>query len=143
VVEVVAGALAELGTEHAFVVHGAGKLDEISLAGPSVVAEVRAGTIRRFSVTPEVFGKKSAPLAAIRGGTPDENAATIENLLTRVAEDEESQARRDIVVVNASAALVAAGIARNFREGAELAEEAILDGASANKMDALRRFGAT
>jgi len=143
VVEVVAGALAELGTEHAFVVHGAGKLDEISLAGPSVVAEVRAGTIRRFSVTPEDFGKKPAPLAAIRGGTPDENAATIENLLTRVAEDEESQARRDIVVVNASAALVAAGIARNFREGAELAEEALLDGAAAKKMDALRRFGAT
>src|SRR5215471_15084109 len=143
VVDVVAATLAELGVEHAFVVHGAGKLDEISLAGPSVVAEVCAGSIRRFSVTPEDFGKKPAPLAAIRGGTPDENAATIKNLLTRVGENEESQARRDIVVVNASAALVAAGIARNFRGGAELAEEALLDGAAAKKMDALRRFGAT
>jgi anthranilate phosphoribosyltransferase len=142
-VDVVAGALAELGTEHAFVVHGAGKLDEISLAGPSVVAEVRFGTIRKFSVMPEDFGKKPTPLAAIRGGTTAENAATIRNLLTKAAEDEESKARRDIVVINASAALVVAGIARNFREGAELAEKSILDGAAANKMDALRHFGAT
>src|SRR5262249_46328119 len=73
VVDVVAGALAKLGTEHALVVHGAGELDEISLSGPSMVAEVRTGRVRRFSVTPEDFGKKTAPLAAIRGGSLAEN----------------------------------------------------------------------
>src|SRR5262249_49030200 len=81
VVDVMAGALAELGTEHAFVVHGAGKLDEISLAGPTIVAEVHAGAVRRFSVSPQDFGKKPAPLAAIRGGGVAENASLIRQLL--------------------------------------------------------------
>ena len=142
VVDVVAGALAELDTEHAFVVHGAGKLDEISLAGPTVVAEVRAGSVRKFSVTPEEFGKRAAPLAAIRGGGLARNVALIQSLLTGTAEDDEGIARRDIVVINASAALVAAGITDNVREGAELAEKALQDGAAAAKLDALRRFGA-
>jgi anthranilate phosphoribosyltransferase len=142
VVDVVAGALAELGTEHAFVVHGAGKLDEISLAGPTVVAEVRAGTVRKFSVTPEDFGKEHAPLAAIRGGSLAENAALIQSLLAGTMESEEDKARRDIVVINASAALVAAGVARTFREGAELAEKALVEGAATGKLEALRRYGA-
>src|SRR5215472_10072847 len=64
--DLVAATLAELGTEHAFVVHGAGGLDEISLAGETTVAEVRAGTVRRFTVTPEEFGVARAPLEAIR-----------------------------------------------------------------------------
>lgn len=142
VVDVVAGALAELGTEHAFVVHGAGKLDEISLAGPTVVAEVRAGTVRKFSLTPEDFGKEHAPLAAIRGGSPAENAALIQSLLAGTMESEEDKARRDIVVINASAALVAAGVARTFREGAELGEKALVEGAATGKLEALRRYGA-
>jgi anthranilate phosphoribosyltransferase len=142
VVDVVAGALAELGTEHAFVVHGAGKLDEISLAGPTIVAEVRAGAVRKFSVTPEDFGKKPAPLAAIRGGDLAENAALIRNLLAGVPATGDDGARHDIVVINASAALVAAGVAQSFREGAELAEKAIFEGAAASKLEALRRFGA-
>ena len=140
VVDVVAGALAELGTEHAFVVHGAGKLDEISLAGPTAVAEVRTGVVRRFSVRPEDFGKQPAPLAAIRGGGLAENATLMQNLLAGDAEDEEGRARRDIVVINASAALVAAGVTDNFREGAEFAETALRDGAAVSKLDALRRY---
>lgn len=142
VVDVVAGALAELGTEHAFVVHGAGKLDEISLSGPTTVAEVRSGTIRRFSVAPEDFGKKPAPLSAIRGGGLAENVKVIQNLLAGSAKSEEDQACRDIVVINASAALVAAGGAGTLREGAELAEKAlIVDGSAASKLAALRRYG--
>src|SRR5579863_8497164 len=74
VVDVVAETLAELGTEHAFVVHGAGKLDEISLAGPTIVAEVREGNVRKYHLMPEDFGKKLAPLAAIRGGNAADNA---------------------------------------------------------------------
>ena len=141
VVYVVAGALAELGTEHAFVVHGAGKLDEISLAGPTIIAEVRAGSIRKFDVTPEDFGKKPAPLAALQGGGLAENAALIRGLLDGVYKTERDRARRDIVVINASAALVAAGVAGSFREGAELAEKTLREGSAALKLEALQRYG--
>jgi anthranilate phosphoribosyltransferase len=142
-VDVVAGALAELGTEQAFVVHGAGKLDEISLAGPTIVAEVRTGSVRKFQVMPEDFGKEPAPLAAIQGGSVAENAVLIRELLGGVANGEEleAQARQDVVIVNASAALVAAGVAGNFREGAELAERALRDGTAAHKLHALRQYG--
>jgi len=141
VVDVVAGALAELGTEHAFVVHGAGKLDEISLAGTTIVTEVRAGSVRKFHVVPEDFGKKTAPMAAIQGGGLAQNAALIRDLLGGVRNSVEDVARHDIVVVNASAALVVAGVAGNFREGAELAEKSLRDGSAASKLDALRRYG--
>jgi anthranilate phosphoribosyltransferase len=141
VVDVVAETLAELGTKHAFVVHGAGKLDEISLAGPTEVAEVRDGKVRKFEVTPETFGKKPAPLEAIRGGSPADNATLIRSILAGVVESEVDQARKDIVVMNASAALVAAGVAKDFREGAESAERAILTEAAAEKLEALRKFG--
>src|SRR5438876_12108717 len=81
VIDVVAATLAELGVERAFVVHGAGGLDEISLSGETIVAEVRGGEIRRFTVTPEDFGVARAPLESIRGGTAKENAAMISSIL--------------------------------------------------------------
>jgi len=129
VMDLVASALAELGVERAFVVHGAGGLDEISLAGETMVAEVRGGTVRRFKVTPEEFGVARAPLEAIRGGTPAENAA----LIRRILEGEAGPAR-DIVVINAAAALVAAGVAENFREGAGLASFVLASGAAGQKL---------
>lgn len=141
VVDVVAGALVKLDTEHAFVVHGAGKLDEISLAGPTIVAEVRAGAVRKFHVLPEDFDKKPAPLAAIQGGSLAENVALVRELLRGVAKTEEHQARHDVVVINASAALVLAGVAGDFREGAELAEKTLRDGSAELKLDTLRRYG--
>ena len=101
VVDVVAGALAKLGTEHALVVHGAGKLDEVSLSGPSLVVEVRAGELRKFRVTPEDFGKKPQRSEALRGGGVAENAALMRTLLEGAAESAEEKARRDIVVINA------------------------------------------
>src|SRR5881392_2347995 len=113
VIDVVAATLAELGVERAFVVHGAGGLDEISLSGETIVAEVHGGAVRRFTLTPEEFGMARAPLESIRGGTAAENAA----LIRRVLEGEAGPAR-DIVVVNAAAALVAAAGAANFREAA-------------------------
>src|SRR5215831_11424639 len=73
VIDLVSATLAELGTERAFVVHGAGGLDEISLAGPTQVAELNDGRIRHYEVTPEEFGMERAPLAGIRGGTAPEN----------------------------------------------------------------------
>jgi len=135
VMDLVASALAELGVERAFVVHGAGGLDEISLAGETMVAEVRGGTVRRFKVTPEEFGVARAPLEAIRGGTPAENAA----LIRRILEGEAGPAR-DIVVINAAAALVAAGVADNFREAAGLASFVISSGAAREKLASLAEF---
>src|SRR5437870_13360095 len=104
--DLVAATLAELGTEHAFVVHGAGGLDEISLAGETIVAEVRDGTVRKFSVTPEEFGVKRAPIEAIRGGTAKENAAMISSILVG-----EAGAPRELVVITAAADL---GATRSF-----------------------------
>jgi len=135
VVDLVAGALAELGTEHAFVIHGAGGLDEISLVGETVVAEVCGGVVRKSSVTPEEFSVKRAPMDAIRGGTAAENAAIIRQIFAG-----ETGPRRDIVVINAAAALVAAGVAANFREGAEIADEAVSSGAAAEKLTNLKGF---
>jgi anthranilate phosphoribosyltransferase len=135
VIDVVAATLAELNVERAFVVHGAGGLDEISLAGETMVAEVRGGAVRRFTVTPEEFGVERAPLESIRGGTAAENAALIE----RILEDEAGPAR-DIVVINAAAALVAAGVADSFREAAGLASFVISSGAASEKLAKLAAF---
>ena len=135
VIDLVATTLAELGTERAFVVHGGGGLDEISLAGPTIVAEVRNGTVRRFSVTPEEFGVEPAPLDAVRGGTAAENAVLIRRIL-----EGEAGPSRDIVVINAAAALVAAGVSESFREAADMARSAIDSGAACRTLDSLKAF---
>ena len=135
VMELVAATLAELGTEHAFVVHGAGGLDEISLAGPTMVAEVRDGEMRKFSVTPEEFGVGPAPLDAVRGGTAAENAELIKRIL-----EGEGGPPRDIVVINAAAALVAAGVSENFRDAADVARSAIDSGKAYQTLADLKAF---
>jgi anthranilate phosphoribosyltransferase len=134
-VEKIALALAELGVERAFVVHGAGGLDEISLAGETNVGEVRHDIVRLYEVTPEDFGLKRAPISAISGGDAAYNAGLIRAILAG-----EPGPRRDIVVANAAAALVAAGRAADFLEGAHLAAESIDSGAARKKLDALIAF---
>ena len=135
VIDLVAATLAELGVERAFVVHGAGGLDEISIAGETLVAEVRDGRVRRLKFTPEEFGVPRAPLEALHGGTAAENAVLILGVL-----EGEAGPMRDIVAVNAAAALVAAGAAENFRDGAELASRVILSGAAREKLASLVEF---
>jgi anthranilate phosphoribosyltransferase len=135
VIDTVAATLAELGTDHAFVVHGAGGLDEISLSGETQIAEVRNGSVRRFIVAPEDFGVSRAPLEAIRGGTPQENAKLIHSLLAG-----EPGPRLDVVVANAAAALVVTGIAEDFRSAAELARQAVTSGEARQKLDQLKDF---
>jgi anthranilate phosphoribosyltransferase len=135
VIDTVAATLVELGTHHAFVVHGAGGLDEISLSGETQIAEVRDGSVRRFIVAPEDFGVSRAPLEAIRGGTPQENAKLIHSLLAG-----EPGPRFDIVIANAAAALVVTGVAEDFRTAAELARQAIASGKSLEKLDQLKDF---
>jgi len=135
VIDVMSATLVELGIMRAFVVHGAGGLDEISLAGETLVAEVFDGKIKRYTVAPEDFGVARAPLEAIRGGSPVENAAIIQQTFAG-----ECGPRRDIIVINAAAALVAAGVAGNFREGAELAARTLSSGAAHEKLSALKKF---
>jgi anthranilate phosphoribosyltransferase len=134
-IDLVAATLAELGVERAFVVHGAGRLDEISLAGETLVAEVKRGEVRRYVIAPEDFGVSRAPLDAIQGGTPDESAAILQRIFAG-----DAGARRDIVVVNASAALVACGLADSFADGAQLAGAALSSGSAGEKLGALVAF---
>jgi anthranilate phosphoribosyltransferase len=146
-VEPMARALAELGTRHAFVVHGDDELDEISLSGETLVAEVGAPNqsaaargnkkleIRTLRLAPENFGVERAPLSALAGGGAAENAAII-----RAIFDGELGPRRDIVVMNAAAAIFVAGRGANLREGAELAAASIDSGAAGEKLEALVEF---
>jgi anthranilate phosphoribosyltransferase len=134
-IDLVAATLAELGVDHAFVVHGTGGLDEISLAGETLVAEVKDGGVRRFTVTPEDFGVSRAPIEAVRGGTASENAATMHAIFAGGGGP-----RRDIVIANAAAALVAAGVAPSFGDGARLAGTALASGAAREKLAALVTF---
>lgn len=134
-IDLMAATLAELGAEHAFVVHGAGGLDEISLAGETQVAEVTKGSVRRYRVTPDDFAVAQAPLEAVRGGSAQENAATIREIFNGA-----NGPRRDIVIVNAAAALVAAEIAANLAEGTKLASEAVSTGKARRKLEALVDF---
>jgi anthranilate phosphoribosyltransferase len=135
VIDLVAATLVELEVERAFVVHGAGGLDEISLAGETIAAEVRNGRVRRLTVTPEEFGVRRAPVEELRGGTAEENASLIQEIL-----EGRAGPRRDVVVINAAAALVAAGVAENFRAGAELAAAMIDSGAAREKLARLVQF---
>ncbi|HYL65260.1 MAG TPA: anthranilate phosphoribosyltransferase [Candidatus Methylomirabilis sp.] len=134
-IDLVAGTLAELATEHAFVVHGEGGLDEISLAGETLVAEVKGGRVRRFTVRPEDFDVSHAPIDAARGGTAQENAAAIREILAG-----KSGPQRDIVVANAAAALVAADMAVSFLEGARMATMVLDSGAAEEKLLSLAEF---
>jgi anthranilate phosphoribosyltransferase len=130
--EPLARVLAELGTVRAFVVHGADGLDEISNTGESRVSEVRDGVVRTFTVRPEDFGMPQASIADLRGGDREQNAQIIRSLL-----DGEPGARRDIVLMNAAAALVAGGRARDLKEGVGLAAQSIDGGAARGKLRAL------
>jgi anthranilate phosphoribosyltransferase len=134
-IDLVAATLVDLGVNQAFVVHGCGGLDEISLAGDTQAAEVRNGIVRRLVLTPEDFGLGPAPLETVQGGTPQENATTIRALF-----EGKTGPRRDVVVMNAAAALVVAGIASHFRDGALLAEQAITSGGALRKLERLKAF---
>jgi anthranilate phosphoribosyltransferase len=135
VIDLMAATLAELGVQRAFVVHGADGLDEISLSGETYVAELREGAVQRYALTPEDFGMARAPIETLRGGTAQENAALIREVL-----EGQLSPRCDIAVINAAAALVASGIAANFHDGARLAANAISSGLAQKKLAALVAF---
>ncbi|MBY0337972.1 MAG: anthranilate phosphoribosyltransferase [Acetobacteraceae bacterium] len=128
-----AEALGRLGTERAWVVHGQG-LDELALSGPSHVVELMGGRLREFSVCPEDAGLRPAPPEAVRGGTPEENAAALRELLAGA-----TGAYRDIVLLNAAASLIVAGLAMDLREGAAIAARSIDEGAASGVLTRLQR----
>jgi anthranilate phosphoribosyltransferase len=130
--EPLARVLAELGTIRAFVVHGADGLDEISNTGESHIAEVHEGVVRTTRVRPEDFGMPRATIADLQGGDRQENARIIRGVLAG-----EPGPRRDIVLMNAAAALVAGAKARDLKEGVGLAAQSVDNGAAAGKLDAL------
>jgi anthranilate phosphoribosyltransferase len=136
-VEKLAEALSMLGLHRALVVHGSDGLDEITITGPTRIAEVREGQVRTYEVTPEEFGLERAPLTEIFGGDAVLNAKLIRELL-----EGKKSARRNVVLLNAAAALVAAGKADHLRNAVPLAAKAIDSGAAAAKLDALIKFSA-
>jgi anthranilate phosphoribosyltransferase len=136
-VEKLAEALSMLGLRRAFVVHGSDGLDEITITGPTRIAEVREGQVRTYEVTPEEFGLPRATLEDIAGGDAACNAKLIREVLSG-----KKSARRDIVLLNAAAAFVAAGRADHLRDAVPLAAEAIDSGAALAKLQALVAFTA-
>jgi anthranilate phosphoribosyltransferase len=134
-VEKLAHALLQLGLERALVVHGSDGLDEITISGPSKVAEVRDGAVRVFEIVPEDFNFRRAPLSAISGGDVEINAAIIRSILKG-----ERSPRRDVVLLNAAAALVAAGRADTIRDAIPLAAFSIDSGAALDKLQLLIEF---
>lgn len=133
--ELIAGALAALGLERGFVVHGSDGLDEITTTGPTLAFEIRHGEVTRRTLAPGDFGVATARLEDLKGGDRQTNLAIAREIL-----EGGHGARRDIVLVNSAAALVAVGRARDFREGVALAAGAIDSGAARERAEALARF---
>ena len=133
-VPLVAQALSALGAEHALVVHGGG-LDELSVSGETIVEEVRGSERRSYRVTPESVGLKRWPLTALQGGSAEENALIIRRVLAG-----EQGAPRDVVLINAAAALVVAGRVESLGAGVKVASEAIDLGAAERLLEQFVRF---
>jgi len=134
-VEKLAEALCMLGLRRALVVHGRDGLDEITISAPTKVAEVRDGRVKVYEVTPEEFGLRRAPLDAIAGGDAEANAQIIRDVL-----DGTPSPKRDVVLMNAAAALVAAGRAETIHHAIPAAAESIGSGAAKAKLEALVEF---
>jgi anthranilate phosphoribosyltransferase len=122
-IETVAGALAQLGTEHALVVSSDDGIDELSVSAPTTVVEVRGGRLERYSVAPGDVGLEVSDAAAVPGGNPQQNA----EIARRIFAGEQGPAR-DLAVLNAGAAIYAGGIADSLEQGVRAAERAIDSG---------------
>ena len=132
VVQTAAHVLNNLGAERAFVVHSTDGLDEITTTAPTHVAEVRDGRVSTYDIAPEEFGLPLASIEDLKGGEADENADIVRSILSG-----EKGPRRDIVLLNSAAALIAGSRAGDFNEGIATAARAIDSGAAQGKLDAL------
>jgi anthranilate phosphoribosyltransferase len=134
-VPTLAAVVAQLGARRAFVVHGFAGIDELSPAGPNLVCEVAEGGVRERTIDPVDLGIERCDPAELRGGTPEENARAIRDVLAGA-----DGGRRDAVLLNAAGAIAAAGRANDLREGLEHAREAVDSGAAAERLDQLASF---
>jgi anthranilate phosphoribosyltransferase len=133
--EMLAQTASRLGTERAYVVHGADGLDEISTTGPTICFQVEEGKVQKGMWSPQDFGVETASIDDLKGGSPQDNAQIVRDIL-----DGQPGPRRDIVVVNAAAALLLAHKAADIRGACQLAEESINSGAAKAKLEQLARF---
>jgi anthranilate phosphoribosyltransferase len=133
--EKIAGAMARLGSHRAFVVHGSDGIGELTITGPSTVFAVHHGAVSRIELSPQDFGLKRQPGRGIQGGDVEQNRAIAESILNG-----ERGPARDVVLMNAALALVAAGKTSDFCEGVTLAEESIDSGAARDKLNRLREI---
>lgn len=133
--EMFASALNLLGVKRAFVVHGHDGLDEISICADTRVSELKDGLVRTYDISPDQFFGEKADPESIAGGDAQENAAIIESIFRG-----EKGPKRNIILINSAAALVAAEKAADFREGIKLAEESIDSGSAMRKLESLVRF---
>ncbi|MBI4319433.1 MAG: anthranilate phosphoribosyltransferase [Chloroflexi bacterium] len=137
-VEPLGGVLCALGTEHSFVVHGAGGLDEFSTLGPTKVAEVFSDRVETYEIDSQDYGIPRATAGDLAGGTPEENATITQEVLQG-----KPGPRRDIVLLNSAAALIAAGVAKDFREGIAIAGETIDGGRAHRAMEAFVKLSSS
>ncbi len=135
-VEPIACVLKNLGIRHGFVVYGRDTIDEISITGETVVAEVKNGDTKKYVVTPEKYGIKRAKLEDLKGGDAKQNAQIILEILS----GKDRTAKRDIVVLNAAFALVVADKVKTVEDGIKLAEESIDKGYALKKLELLRKY---
>ncbi|PTW61158.1 anthranilate phosphoribosyltransferase [Breoghania corrubedonensis] len=131
-VEPLAHVLNNLGAEHAWIVHGSDGLDEITVCGPTSVAELKEGKVTTFEIAPGDVGLETAAPEALKGGEPAENAAALRGVLSG-----ERNAYRDAVLMNAAATLIVAGKASDLAQGIELARKSIDSGAALKRLDKL------
>ena len=134
-VRTIADVLAQLGARRAFVVHGAGGIDELSPTGPNLVCEVVDGGVREREIDPLELGVPRCSPEELRGGSPADNAAAI-----RAVFDGDDGGRRSAILLNAAGAIAAAGHAADLRDGLELAREAVDSGAAAARLEELIAF---
>jgi anthranilate phosphoribosyltransferase len=134
-VRTIAEVLAQLGAHRAFVVHGAGGIDELSPAGPNLVCEVADGLVHEREIDPLDLGVPRCAPEELRGGSPGENAEAV-----RAVFRGENGGRRSAILLNAAGAIAAAGQAADLREGLELAGEAVDSGGAATRLDELVAF---
>ncbi len=130
--EKMAQVLRLLGTHHALVVHGEDGMDELTLGAPTQVWEVRQGEVRSYTVTPKEVGLPTVPAEELRGGTAEENAATLRRLF-----EGERGPLRDVVLFNSAAVLMVGGKAAELKEGIQLAVKAIDSGEAARRVQGL------
>jgi anthranilate phosphoribosyltransferase len=130
-----ADALVQLGASRAYVVHGAGGIDELSPCGPNLVCEVDNGTVREYELDPLELGVERCDPAELRGGDPATNAQALRGVLGGAA-----GGHRSAVLLNAAGGIAAAGHAQDLREGLELAREAVDSGAAAERLGQLVAF---